>query len=201
MATRIQTTRKRTLIIVGAAAFALAIAVSAFFFGGPRPGSAAPAGLAPAVAPPAAPAFGPALTLPANGLGGLPAMAANAPGGPVALGDERFVRAAAGSFGISADQLRQDLQAQGSLQGVAAQYGQDTDAGKAGLQAALVAALRDQVTGHGGGAAQADRVAQAFGQDFARIYGAAWGQALPTTLPAIPGMPLAPGMPGAAPTN
>ena len=72
---------------------------------------------------------------------------------------------------------------------------------KAGLQAALTATLRDQVTGHGGGAAQADQVAQAFGQDFARLYTVAWGQALPTTPPAIPGMPLAPGMPGAAPTN
>ena len=194
-------TRKRLLIILGAATLALAVAVSAFFFGGPRPGSAAPAGIGPALAAPAAPAFGPALTLPANGMGGLPAVAAGAPGGPVALGDDGFVRASATYFGVSADQLRQDLSTLGSLQAVAAKYGKDNDAGKAGLQAALVASLRDQVTGHGGAQAQADQVAQAFGQDFARIYSAPWGQGMPTTLPAIPGMPLLPGMPGAAPTN
>jgi len=41
MVTRMQTTRKRTLIILGAVALGLAVALSALFFGGPRPGSAA----------------------------------------------------------------------------------------------------------------------------------------------------------------
>src|SRR3954452_24379439 len=98
MATRTMVIRKRLLIILGAATCALAIAVSAFFFGGPRPGSAAPAGIGPAVAPPAAPAFGPALALPANVLGGLPQVAAGAPGGPVALNDDNFVPASATYF-------------------------------------------------------------------------------------------------------
>ena len=126
-------TRKRILIILGATALTLTVALSAFFFGGPRPGSAAPAGIGPAAAPPVAPAFGPALVMPAGGMGGLPAGAANAPGGPVALGDDGFARAAASYFGISADQLRQDLHDRGSLQAVAAKYGKDTADGKAGL--------------------------------------------------------------------
>jgi hypothetical protein len=54
MATRTMVIRKRLLIILGAATLALAVALSAFFFGGPRPGSAAPAGIGPAIVAPVA---------------------------------------------------------------------------------------------------------------------------------------------------
>ena len=188
METRIVTPRRRVVVALGAVALALALAVGAFLLGGVRGGQAAAAGFGPAVAPPAAPGFGPPLTLPAGGQGTT-----------AAFGDEGFVGAAATYFGIGADQLRQDLRDLGSLQAVAAKYGQDTEAGRAGLAAALETAVRAQVAGHGG--TQADLVAEAFRADFARLYSAPWGQGMPSTPPTIPGMPLAPGMPGTAPAK
>ena len=78
-------------------------------------------------------------------------------------------------FGITADQLQQDLAATGSVQGVAAKYGKDTDAGKAGLKAALETALRQQLTTKGLGTTQIDQQVSQFSQNFDQFYTHAGG--------------------------
>lgn len=91
-------------------------------------------------------------------------------GGHGDIGGGRLDEATATYFGITTDQLRQDLASAGSLQSVAAKYGKDNDAGKAGLKAALETALRQQLTDKGMAAADIDaRVAQ-FSQNFDQYY-------------------------------
>lgn len=79
-------------------------------------------------------------------------------------------------FGISADQLRQDLMDTGSWQGVAAKYGKDNDAGKAGLEAALESALRQSLTTRGLDATQIDQQVNQFKQNFDQFYTQKFGQ-------------------------
>jgi hypothetical protein len=78
--------------------------------------------------------------------------------------------AAAYYFGITADQFRQDLADTGSLQGVAAKYGKDNDAGKDGLKAALEAALRQRLTDKGVEAAQIEQRVGEFSTNFDQYY-------------------------------
>jgi len=91
--------------------------------------------------------------------------------GGMALND-----ATATYFGISADQLKQDLAAVGTLQGVAAKYGKDTDAGKAGLKAALETALRQELTAKGIATAQIDQQVNEFSQNFDQFYTRSGGE-------------------------
>lgn len=84
------------------------------------------------------------------------------------LGD--YAEAAAAYFGISTDQFRQDLQAAGSLQGVAAKYGKDTADGKAGLKAAIEQKLRQNLTSRGVAADRVDQIVGEFSQHFDRLY-------------------------------
>lgn len=101
--------------------------------------------------------------------------------------------AAASYFGVSADQLRQDLAARGSWQAVAAQYGKDDAAGKAGLKAALAGALRQSLTAKGIDAARIDQQVAQFEQNFDQFYtapagprGPRGGQAPAPAAPAAP---------------
>lgn len=84
--------------------------------------------------------------------------------------DAALVDAAASYFGVSADQLRQDLMTAGSWQAVAAKYGKDNDAGKAGLRAALATALRQSLTAKGLDAAQVDQRVSQFEQNFDQFF-------------------------------
>ena len=84
--------------------------------------------------------------------------------------DAALVDAAASYFGVSADQLRQDLATAGTWQAVAAKYGKDNDAGKAGLRAALSAALRQSLTTKGLDATQVDQQVRLFEQNFDQFY-------------------------------
>lgn len=78
--------------------------------------------------------------------------------------------AAAAYLGISEDQLRQDLQENGSLQAVAAKYGQDTAEGKAGLAAAMADALRQGLADRGLTQEQIDQKVAEFTQNFDQLY-------------------------------
>lgn len=84
------------------------------------------------------------------------------------IGD--YADAAATYFGISTDQFRQDLQAAGSLQGVAAKYGKDTADGKAGLKSAIERQLRQNLTSRGVAADRVDQMVGEFSQHFDRLY-------------------------------
>src|SRR5262249_5944906 len=84
--------------------------------------------------------------------------------------DGDMLNAAAAYFNITPDQFKQDLKDKGSLQGVAAKYGKDNDAGKAGLEAALEAALRKSLADHGLSADQVNQVADGFKQHFDMLY-------------------------------
>ncbi len=84
--------------------------------------------------------------------------------------------AAATYFGIDRNQLRQDLAAAGSLRGVAAKYGKDTAAGKAGLEAALEAALRQSLVDRGASADRINQAVERFKQNFDRLYTAPLGR-------------------------
>lgn len=86
------------------------------------------------------------------------------------FGGGKLDEATATYFGITTDQLHQDLASAGSLQGVAAKYGKDTDAGKAGLKAALETALRQQLTDQGVDTATIDQRVAAFDQNFDQYY-------------------------------
>lgn len=88
------------------------------------------------------------------------------PFGP--LGD--YADAAATYFDISTDQFRQDLQAAGSLQGVAAKYGKDTADGKAALKSAIERQLRQNLTSRGVAADRVDQIVGEFSQHFDRLY-------------------------------
>lgn len=85
-------------------------------------------------------------------------------------GGMQLSEATASFFGITTDQLRQDLQETGSLQGVAAKYGKDNATGKAALQAALATALRQQLTDKGVAADQIDARVAEFTQNFEQYY-------------------------------
>ena len=94
-------------------------------------------------------------------------------GGPRAgrgVGGGATLDAAASYFGISADQLRQDLTTTSTLQGVAAKYGKDNAAGKAGLLTALEGALRTELGAKGLDAAQIDQRLAEFRQGFDQFY-------------------------------
>jgi hypothetical protein len=86
------------------------------------------------------------------------------------IGGGALHEAAATYFGITTDQFHQDLAAAGTLQGVAAKYGKDNDAGKAGLRAALESALRQQLTDKGVAAAEIDQRVSDFTQNFDQYY-------------------------------
>ena len=108
------------------------------------------------------------------GMGGGPAgFAAGGMGGAALQGD--VLNAAATYFNVSADQLKQDLQAAGSLQGVAAKYGKDDAAGKAGLEGALEGALKGALTTRGLSADMVDQAVNLFKQNFDRLYTAPLG--------------------------
>lgn len=105
-------------------------------------------------------------------------MAGGADRGGMAFGmlQGDLLNTAANYFGIPADVLKQELQDKGTLQAVAAAHGKDTDAGKAGLLAALEQSLRTSLTGQG---VAADRVEQAvtmLKQNFDRLYTAPLGR-------------------------
>ena len=86
-------------------------------------------------------------------------------------GDERaFLSAAATFFGVTPAQFQQDLAAAGSPQGVAAKYGKDNAADKAGLEGALEAALRQDLATRGVAAAQVEQEVARFKQGFDRFY-------------------------------
>ena len=91
-------------------------------------------------------------------------------GGGRGIGGGALNEAAATYFGITADQYRQDLIDTGSLQGVAAKYGKDNDAGKAGLKAAREAALRQQLTDKGVEAAEIEQRVSEFSTNFDQYY-------------------------------
>jgi hypothetical protein len=91
-------------------------------------------------------------------------------GGRGGIGGGALNDATATYFGISTDQLRQDLADTGSLQGVAAKYGKDNDAGKAGLKSALESALRQQLTDKGLDTATVDQRVAEFSQNFDQYY-------------------------------
>ena len=91
-------------------------------------------------------------------------------GGRGGIGGGMLDEATATYFGITTDQLRQDLASAGSLQAVAAKYGKDNDAGKAGLRAALESALRQQLTAKGVATAEIDARVAEFTQGFDRYY-------------------------------
>ena len=119
------------------------------------------------------------------------------------LFDDSMAQAVASYFGTSTDQLKQDLKDQGSLQGVAKKYQKDTTEGKAGLETALENALRQQLKDRGVAQAQVDQMADAFKQNFDRLYTMTPGQGGPGGLPGMPGGPRGPRgpQPSAAPTN
>lgn len=78
--------------------------------------------------------------------------------------------AAAQYFGISEQQFTQDIQATGSLQGVAAKYNKDNAQGKAGLEQALENALRQTLASKNVPQARVDQMAQLFKQHFDQLY-------------------------------
>jgi hypothetical protein len=86
------------------------------------------------------------------------------------IGGGALNEATAAYFGITTDQLRQDLADAGTLQGVAAKYGKDNDAGKDGLKAALEAALRQQLTDKGVDTATIEQRVAEFDQNFDQYY-------------------------------
>ena len=86
------------------------------------------------------------------------------------IGGGALNEAAATYFGITTDQLRQDLTDTGSLQGVAAKYGKNNDTGKAGLKAALEAALRQQLTDKGVEATEIEQRVSEFSTNFDQYY-------------------------------
>jgi hypothetical protein len=94
--------------------------------------------------------------------------------------------AAAKYFGITVEQLRQDASDLGTLKAVAAKYGKDNDAGKAGLKAAIEQALKDDLTQRGVPQEMIDRVVAGFSDNFESIYTAEAGK----------DMPIGPGGPG-----
>jgi hypothetical protein len=87
-----------------------------------------------------------------------------------------LLNAAATYFGTTPDALRQELASKGTLQAVAAGYGKDNDAGKAGLLAALEGALRSSLTSQGASTDQVDQAVNMLKQGFDRLYTAPIGK-------------------------
>ena len=85
-------------------------------------------------------------------------------------GGAMLSEATASFFGITTDQLRQDLTDTGSLQGVAAKYGKDNATDKAALKSALETALRQQLTDKGVEATAIDTRVSEFSQNFDQYY-------------------------------
>jgi hypothetical protein len=95
-------------------------------------------------------------------------------------GEQQSILAAeAAFFGITPAQLQQDLLTAGSVQGVAAKYGKDNATNKAALQAALVAAQRQDLTTKGVATAQVEQEVTAFAQNFDQFYTGTRGQRVP----------------------
>lgn len=93
--------------------------------------------------------------------------------------DSGTYQAVATYFGITTDQLQQDLKDKGSLQGVAAKYGKDTAEGKAALQAAIEAALKADLAKRGLSQAMVDQMVAQFKANFDTLYTAKLGQGMP----------------------
>lgn len=93
--------------------------------------------------------------------------------------DSSTYQAVATFFGISTDQLQQDLKDNGSLQAVAAKYGKDNAAGKAALQTAILQALKDDLAKRGLPQAMIDRVVAEFTNNFDTLYTSKLGQGMP----------------------
>lgn len=110
------------------------------------------------------------------GAGAVPAIGGSTIAVPAGLMDGDVLNAAATYFNITPDQFKQDLKDKSTLQGVAAKYGKDNDAGKAGLEAALEAALRKSLASHGLSADQVDQIASGFKQHFDMLYTAPLGE-------------------------
>ena len=90
--------------------------------------------------------------------------------GPRGEGGMMLSEATASFFGITTDQLRQNLADTGSVQGVAAKYGKDNDTDKAALRTALETALRQQLTDKDIEAATIDARVAEFTRNFDRYY-------------------------------
>lgn len=170
--------RTRLLALTGTLALTLTIAVAAVAAGGPRG----------ALAAPGTPTTGSGTTMVQGGLADFYAkLAAN-----LGIGQDKLVAAvaqtdqqqidaavAAGTLTPAQAQLQQDLLTAGSPQGVAAKYGQDNATNKAALQAALVAALRQDLTTKGVATAQVEQEVTEFTQNFDQFYTGTRGQRVP----------------------
>ena len=86
----------------------------------------------------------------------------------------QMLDAAAGYLGTDRATLLQELRDEGSLQAVAAKHGKDTPDGKAGLEQALEAALRQALADRGVDQARVDQVANEFKQNFDQLYTRNW---------------------------
>lgn len=102
-------------------------------------------------------------------------------GGGMAFGmfDGAAYEAVAKYFGISTDQLKQDATDLGSLQAIAAKYGKDNDAGKAGLKSTIEQAIKDQLTKNGVPQEMIDRIVSEFTTNFDSLYTAKLGGGMP----------------------
>ncbi|MFN8538910.1 MAG: hypothetical protein U0232_15730 [Thermomicrobiales bacterium] len=80
----------------------------------------------------------------------------------------RLMRRPLAISGISTDQLKQDATDLGSLQAIAAKYGKDNDAGKAGLKSTIEQAIKDQLTKNGVPQEMIDRIVSEFDSNFDR---------------------------------
>lgn len=98
--------------------------------------------------------------------------------GGINMADSATYQAVATYFGITSDQLKQDLADKGSLQGVAAKYGKDTAAGKAGLQAAIETAMKADLAKQGLSQEMIDRIVAQFKANFDNYYTAKLGQGI-----------------------
>jgi hypothetical protein len=90
-------------------------------------------------------------------------------GGSRMIGSGTY-QAVADYFGTTTEQLRQDAADLGTLQAIAAKYGKDNDAGKAGLKAAIEKSLKDDLTQRGVPQEMIDRIVSEFTTNFDTIY-------------------------------
>ena len=100
-------------------------------------------------------------------------------GGGIHLIDSASYQAVASYFGITTDQLRQDVTDLGSLQAIAAKYSKDTTEGKAGLKAAIETALKADLAKRGLPQEMIDRIAGEFNTNFDTFYTTKLGQGMP----------------------
>ena len=100
-------------------------------------------------------------------------------GGGIHLIDSASYQAVATHFGITTDQLQQDVKDLGSLQAIAAKYSKDTTDGKAGLKAAIESALKDDLAKRGLPQEMIDRIVSEFNTNFDTFYTTKLGQGMP----------------------